>query len=273
VGRYFHDHVSLPSARLTGAARKLFLESFGPFLFRRTAHTVKFEATPELRERLDMLAVMAHIIIDEPEDSGVGVARSLLRSVQRRDMKEAIFRELPKVPRASIDLGRLAYTAKFKQRRHASSGAAVMLCLDSEQLPLADTRIRLDEQLDHLGMPKTVVDWTVSEHDLKTLRTFARYLREQFTALSISGIEWRPEIFDDSAEITGITDTFHPMGGCRMGTDPRESVVDSNLTVHGISNLSIASAAVYPAGGSSNPSFTLIALALRLADRLAAQLR
>jgi choline dehydrogenase-like flavoprotein len=99
------------------------------------------------------------------------------------------------------------------------------------------------------------------------------YLRERFAALSIDGVEWRPEIFDESAEITGITDTFHPMGGCRMGTDPRESVVDSNLTVHGIPNLSLATAAVYPAGGSSNPSLTIIALSLRLGDRLAAQLK
>ena len=272
VGRYFHDHTNLPAAVLTGPARKMFLESFGPFLFRRTAHTVKFEASPGLRERLKLLSVMAHIIIDEPESSGVGVARSLLRSVQRRDMKEAIFRELPKVPRASIDIGQLLYTAKFKQRRHASSSATVNFCIDSEQLPQADTRIRLDDELDALGMPKTVVDWTVSEADLKTMRGFATFLRDRFAALNIQGIKWRPEIFDENSEITGITDTLHPMGGCRMGVDPRSSVVDGNLTVHGVPNLSLATAAVYPSGGSSNPSLTIIALALRLGDRLAAQL-
>jgi choline dehydrogenase-like flavoprotein len=273
VGRYFHDHISLPVAKLTGGARKTFLESFGPFLFRRTAHTINFEASTQLRERLHLLAVMAHIIIDEPDDSGVSVVRSLLRSVQRGDVKETIFRELPKVPRASIDLGRLAYTAKFEKRRHASPRAAAMLCLNSEQLPLADTRIRLDDDLDPFGMPKTIVDWAVSDADLTTLRRFAMFLRERFAALAISGVEWRPEIFDESAEITGITDTFHAMGGCRMGTDPRESVVDANLTVHGVSNLSIASAAVFPSGGSSNPSFTMMALALRLGDRLTARLR
>lgn len=205
VGRYFHDHISLPSAKLPGAARIMFLESFGPFLFRRTAHTVNFEVLPRLREHLNLLAVMAHIIIDEPEDPGVSVTRSLLRSVQRGNMKEAISRELPKVPRAAIDIGGLAYKATFEKRRHASPSATVMLCLDSEQLPLADTCIRLDDDFDPLGMPKAVVDF--------------------------------------------------------------------GLTVHGISNLSIASAAVYPAGGNSNPSFTIIALALRLGDRLAAQLR
>jgi choline dehydrogenase-like flavoprotein len=148
-----------------------------------------------------------------------------------------------------------------------------MLCIDSGQLPLADTRIRLDDDLDHLGMPKTVVDWTVSDTDLTTLRRFAAFLRDRFAALSVSGVKWRPEIFDESSEITGISDTLHPMGGCRMGNDSRKSVVDSNLTVHGISNLSIASAAVYPAGGSSNPSFTMIALALRLGDWLATLLQ
>jgi choline dehydrogenase-like flavoprotein len=271
VGRYFHDQISLPAAELTGATRRMFLESFGPFLYRRTAHTVKFEASPQLREHLNLLAVMAHIIIDEPEDSGVSIVRSLLRSMQRGDMKETILRELPKVPRAWIDLGRLAYTAKFEKRRHASPRAAVMLCLDTGQLPLADTRIRVADDLDDLGMPKAIVDWTVSDTDLTTLRRFAAFLRDRFAALSISGIEWRPELFDESAEITGITDTFHPMGGCRMGMDPRESVVDSNLTVHGIPNLSVASAAVFPSGGSSNPSFTMIALALRLGDWLASR--
>jgi len=273
VGRYFHDHVSLPAAILTGPARKLFLESFGPFLHRGTAHTIKFEAPTALRERLNLLAVMAHIIIHEPEDSGVSVVRSLLRTVQQRNFKDAILHELPKVPRASVEVAALAATAQLHKRRYASPRAAVTLCLDSEQFPLADTRIRLDDELDHLGMPKTVVDWTVSDHDLKTLRTFATYLRERFATLGLQGVNWRAEIFDPAAEITGITDTYHPMGGCRMGTNPRESVVDANLTVHGIPNLSLATAAVYPAGGSSNPSFTIMALALRLADRLKTQLK
>jgi choline dehydrogenase-like flavoprotein len=62
------------------------------------------------------------------------------------------------------------------------------------------------------------------------------------------------------------------MGGLRMGTDARVSVVDCDLKVHGIDNLHVASCAVFPAGGSSNPTFTMMALTLRLVDRLAALL-
>ena len=57
-----------------------------------------------------------------------------------------------------------------------------------------------------------------------------------------------------------------------MGVDARESVVDTELTVHGVENLSVASAAVYPSGGCSTPTLTLMCLALRLADRLATSL-
>ena len=53
-----------------------------------------------------------------------------------------------------------------------------------------------------------------------------------------------------------------------MGDDPQQSVVDRDLRVHGLANLHVASCAVYPSGGSSNPTFTLMALSLRLADHL-----
>jgi choline dehydrogenase-like flavoprotein len=58
------------------------------------------------------------------------------------------------------------------------------------------------------------------------------------------------------------------MGGTAMGVDPRSSVVDPDLRMHGVANLSVASCATYPSGGSSNPTFTLMALTLRLAERL-----
>jgi choline dehydrogenase-like flavoprotein len=53
-----------------------------------------------------------------------------------------------------------------------------------------------------------------------------------------------------------------------MGTDPRTSVVDANCRVHGVSNLYIASCAVFPTSSQANPTLTLVALAVRLAAHL-----
>ena len=65
-----------------------------------------------------------------------------------------------------------------------------------------------------------------------------------------------------------VNDNYHIMGGSRMSNSPNDGVVDTNLNVFGISNLSIASLSVFPTGGVSNPTLTLMMLALRLADRL-----
>jgi choline dehydrogenase-like flavoprotein len=64
----------------------------------------------------------------------------------------------------------------------------------------------------------------------------------------------------------------HHIGTARMGHDPHLSVVDADCRIHGVSNLSIASAAVFPTSSQANPTLTVVALALRLADRLRAEI-
>jgi choline dehydrogenase-like flavoprotein len=65
--------------------------------------------------------------------------------------------------------------------------------------------------------------------------------------------------------------TGHIMGGTRMHPDPKLGVVDQNLKVHGVPNLHIASSSVFPSGGYANPTFTILALAIRLADHIKAR--
>ena len=58
---------------------------------------------------------------------------------------------------------------------------------------------------------------------------------------------------------------WHPMGSLRMGWNPNDSVCDPNLEVHNFKNLFVVSAAVFPSGSNTNPTFTTLALARRLA--------
>jgi choline dehydrogenase-like flavoprotein len=96
-------------------------------------------------------------------------------------------------------------------------------------------------------------------------------LRGEFDRLGVNGINWRQDLSSGAGVALGaLRDTNHLMGGAMMGMDPLRSVVDTNLRVHGLSNLFVASLSTYPAGGSSNPTFTLVALTLRLAERLKA---
>jgi hypothetical protein len=61
----------------------------------------------------------------------------------------------------------------------------------------------------------------------------------------------------------------HIMGTTRMGQSPLASVVDRDCRVHGYDNLFVAGSSVFPSAGYANPTLTIVALALRLADRLA----
>ena len=59
------------------------------------------------------------------------------------------------------------------------------------------------------------------------------------------------------------------MGTARMGDDPTTSVVDGDSRCHEVPNLYIAGSAVFATGSSSNPTLTIVALAIRLAQHLA----
>jgi choline dehydrogenase-like flavoprotein len=53
-----------------------------------------------------------------------------------------------------------------------------------------------------------------------------------------------------------------------MSKDPRDGVVNEDCRSHGIQNLYFAGCSVFPTGGHANPTFTIAALAIRLADHL-----
>jgi hypothetical protein len=64
-------------------------------------------------------------------------------------------------------------------------------------------------------------------------------------------------------------DSYHHMGGTRMSLAPGAGIVTHDLRLHGIANAYVCSASVFPTSGFSNPTHTVLALAMRLADKLA----
>jgi glucose dehydrogenase len=65
----------------------------------------------------------------------------------------------------------------------------------------------------------------------------------------------------------------HIIGTARMGSDPKNSVVDGNLRSHDHPNLFILGSAVFPTSATANPTLTIAALSLRAADHVKITLR
>ena len=61
---------------------------------------------------------------------------------------------------------------------------------------------------------------------------------------------------------------WQPMGTTRLGTDPTKSICNEHLQVHGVPNLYLLGASVFPSGSNTNPTFTALALANRLSESL-----
>lgn len=269
VGRYFHDHLSVEAAILPAETRANVLEHFTPRFANGTLYTPKLEASAHLRSEKQLLSVMAHFPIEEPADSGIARLRDALRQLQGSPLAHTNGRTLLRLPATFLHAGRLFFDTKFRRKRTVSSKARITLHIDTEQRPQAESRIRLSNDRDALGMPRAEIDWRVSDDERSTVASYAHVLSNLFKKQSWGDLQWHPELFENDRSWLRFTkDTYHMMGGTRMGTHPDNSVVDKQLQVHGIDNLYISSCSVFPTGGSSNPTFTLIALTLRLADTL-----
>jgi len=66
---------------------------------------------------------------------------------------------------------------------------------------------------------------------------------------------------------------FHPMGTCRMGTDPKKSVVNLDMQTHDLENLYIADASVFPTSLGVNPQETIWAFATKCAENIVKKLK
>lgn len=141
----------------------------------------------------------------------------------------------------------------------------------AEQIPRVDSRVTLLPTKDALGMPQIKVDWRYSPEDIETVRTTLHAFSQEFAASGLAKFEFDDATLEEDLLRFGAYGGHH-VGTARMGADPQTSVVDSNCAVHGVSNLFIASSAVFPTSSQANPTLTIVAMTLRLAAHLLAQL-
>jgi choline dehydrogenase-like flavoprotein len=135
----------------------------------------------------------------------------------------------------------------------------------SEQAPNPQSRVTLGTDCDSLGQRRVRLDWRLSEIDIMSAVRSQQILDQELRRAGLGRlyIELNEEIPPHL-----ITGGWHHMGTTRMHRDPKKGVVDENCRVHGMSNLYIAGPSVFPTGGYANPSLTIVALTLRLADQV-----
>jgi choline dehydrogenase-like flavoprotein len=137
----------------------------------------------------------------------------------------------------------------------------------AEQQPNSASRVTLGRENDQLGLPKLLIDWRYSALDVRTAIETLRLLREDLATWGHGRLDYDPDRVEQQITRDGAYGGHH-IGTARMGHCPATSVVDRNCRVHGLRNLYVAGSAVFATSSQANPTLTIVALALRLADHI-----
>ena len=300
LGRWYMAHVEMRVARVrftTPPAMTIYAhERDGDGVYVRRRFTLSEET--QLAQRLPNVAIwlVNPEVGDATHGSGVlSFVYLMLRSpLGSRFVAEGIRQahlktRRPTTVRAHLrnvvrDLGpATAFALTFGYRRFVRRGRKVPgffvrsatntypLLYHGEHLPHRESYVELTAERDALGMRRLRTHLHFDEEDVGAVRraheTLDRALREQ-------GLGEVELLYDDVEEAVReqLFGGYHQAGTTRMSAQAEDGVVDGNLAVHGFDDLFVASSSTFPTSSQANSTFTLVAFALRLADRLAGEL-
>ena len=133
-------------------------------------------------------------------------------------------------------------------------------------LPVAANSISLDSQLkDGWGLPAMCMTYKDHPDDLKTVSYMNDRALELMNAANARKV-WTWPVHEQAFAV-------HLLGTCRMGNDPKSSVVDAHHRTHDVPNLFLCDGSSFVTSGRGQPTMTIQALAFRAAERIAAAAR
>jgi choline dehydrogenase-like flavoprotein len=140
---------------------------------------------------------------------------------------------------------------------------SIMVQGPTQEIPVRDSRVEVDPQVkDRFGIPVARISGPKHPHSLEIGEAMC-LKAEAWLKASGATKTWlkRPG--------RGTSGGQHQAGTCRMGSDPRASVVDPNCRIHDTSNVYVVDGSVHVTNGGFNPVLTIMALAYRAGAHIA----
>jgi choline dehydrogenase-like flavoprotein len=126
--------------------------------------------------------------------------------------------------------------------------------INGDCLPSEKNFLELSDELDSSGLPRPRIHFSYGEHETAQSKHAVKLMTDAWTAAGAHDVWECPR-------------SAHTIGTARMGIDPQTSVVDPWGRSHDIANLFVCDNAVFPSALAANPALTIMALALRTAQR------
>lgn len=209
-------------------------------------------------------------------------ARILPEAIRRRHIPVGMTRGphaanvLRDLPAAAVEIPALLwkrYGAKIPAPAFYKRNTARRygLSYHAEQAPRAASRVRLTHERDATGLPRLEIDLRFSYDDAASVVRLHGHMERWLAHTGLGRLDHRHPAADRAAAVLDqASHGTHQIGTARMAANAAAGVVDRDLCCFGAQNLYVASAAVLPTSGQANPTLTVMALGMRLVDRLAA---
>jgi choline dehydrogenase-like flavoprotein len=268
VGRYFMEHIYVRNSVILPADQTQILDLYGAEVpYEGDVAVRALIAMPERLEReLEIPAFRAGLEINhawrnfDAVQSASTLRRDLLRLRWPDDLDGHILRVL----------GGLGDVAGLAAGGEPPLG--YWLRNYFEQTPNPDSRIGLASGRDALGLNRATVDWRLTELDRRGIRKAHEAIAAEVGRSGFGRMRVDMPEAEQGVILDGVNGGAHHMGTTRMHEDPRRGAVDADCRLHGLGNLFLAGSSVFPTGGYANPTLTIVAMTIRLADHLRAQM-
>jgi len=251
VGRFFQEHLWYPSGYILPRTGNLGLRYY---LGERPYGNIRVRAhlalpSDKVRE-LQIPKFRAEILT-------VSVARQVAGAIRRKISIDDVFALISD----PVGIGTLV------RCKSEAAPTAYQLGNNVQQTPNPDSRVKLSAKKDPFDRPHPQLDWKLSRLDqegvVKGQRLIAREVgRSGFGRMRIEMLEGSDDFLES------CWGGAHHMGTTRMDEDPARGVTNGNAKVHHTHNLYVAGSSLFPTCGWSNPTLTIVATSIRLADHL-----
>lgn len=226
---------------------------------------------------LKALARLARGKSAAPMADSLAVLRNAGLVVSAVGRKLLNYRRIPEKIRRAMADAVVFFNANRVAREYVGGGKGrrldrVTLNIISEQPPDERNRIMLADRIDRLGLRLPAVHWEIPDALRRDMLRFAALLKDDLEQSGVKGFHLASGFETGDLSALLIHDMAHTAGTTRMGTDPATSVVDPALQVHGVTGLHVVGASVFPTSGHANPTLLIMALAIRLADTVRADI-
>jgi choline dehydrogenase-like flavoprotein len=272
VGRYFQDHVQCLAARVQLRDRARSLALFQPFGWRGNIYNAKFALSERLQKECRTLNITFGVTPAEgpSPDSPVEAAKRLARGAVRGSFITPPLPDLRSAMRDPLEILAAVSRRVILQKPAFQLAGDTYVTFQCECEPTALSRVTLSSLRDSLGVRRTKLDWRLTPLVRHTAIVGVETFAEELRRLNIGDVDL--DSFELKRRESGwrecLFDANHHIGTTRMSIAADNGVVNRDCRVHSLENLFISSSSVFPTGGHSNPTFTILALGIRLADHL-----